>query len=83
MLGWTTPTRSRVGLGALQLGYHDSEGRLHYAGAVGTGFSDRELASLRERLDAMAAPAPTGLLAAAAHQSTRPPTESGRNWLRR
>ena len=64
VLGWTAPTRSRVGLGALQLGYHDPEGRLHYAGAVGTGFTDRELGKLRERLDAMAASAPAGLLAA-------------------
>jgi len=77
VLGWTTPTRSRVGLGALQLGYHDPEGQLHYAGAVGTGFTDRELATLRERLDAMAAPAPVGLLVADGE-----PIDPATHWVR-
>lgn len=77
VLGWTTPTRSRVGLGALQLGYYDAEGRLHYAGSVGTGFTDRELATLRERLDSMVAPAPEGLLAAAGE-----PIDPATHWVR-
>ena len=50
VLGWTPPGGSRTGLGALHLGYYDPEGRLHYAGGVGTGFSDDELARLSERL---------------------------------
>jgi bifunctional non-homologous end joining protein LigD len=33
--------------GALLLGYYDNEGRLQYAGRVGTGFSAAELARLR------------------------------------
>src|SRR5271166_186714 len=36
--GFTDPQRSRVGFGALLLGYYDSSGRLAYAGKVGTGF---------------------------------------------
>ena len=50
VLGWTPPGGSRKGIGALHVGYFDPEGRLHYAGGVGTGFSERELATLRNRL---------------------------------
>ena len=63
VLGWTPPRGSRTGIGALHLGYRDPEGRLHYAGGVGTGFSDAELARLRKRLDTLAADRPAGLLA--------------------
>jgi bifunctional non-homologous end joining protein LigD len=46
--------RRRNTLGALLLGYHDpdgeGDGELRYAGKVGTGFSDRDLAELLERL---------------------------------
>jgi bifunctional non-homologous end joining protein LigD len=61
VLGWTPPAGSRVGLGALHLGFHDEQGALHYAGGVGTGFSDKELAALRKRLGALAADAPPDL----------------------
>ena len=45
--GWSDPSGSRVGLGALLVGYYDDEDALRYAGRVGTGFDDRELADLR------------------------------------
>ncbi|MFF4803182.1 non-homologous end-joining DNA ligase [Streptomyces sp. NPDC001351] len=48
--GFTEPAGSRVGLGALLLGYQD-HGKLRYAGKVGTGFDRATLLSLRERLD--------------------------------
>ena len=64
VLGWTPPAGSRVGIGALQLGYRDADGGLHYAGGVGTGFSDKELNSLRTRLEPLRADAPAGLLLA-------------------
>ncbi|HEY8048728.1 MAG TPA: DNA ligase D, partial [Ramlibacter sp.] len=54
--GWTDPQGSRAGLGSLLLGVHDSDGRLQYAGNVGTGFSDETLRELRARLDQLAAP---------------------------
>ena len=54
VLGWTPPKGSRTGLGALHMGFYDRKRRLHYAGGVGTGFSDKELAALRKRLDALA-----------------------------
>jgi bifunctional non-homologous end joining protein LigD len=64
VLGWTPPAGSRTGIGALHVGYFDPEGRLHYAGGVGTGFSERELAELRRRLDGLKAGAPEALLVA-------------------
>lgn len=48
--GFTDPQRSRVGFGALMLGYYDSDGDLVYAGKVGTGFDTKLLVSLRDRL---------------------------------
>ena len=50
VLGWTPPRGSRTGLGALHLGYYDPRHRLHYAGGVGTGFSEEELAALRKQI---------------------------------
>jgi DNA ligase D-like protein (predicted ligase) len=50
--GFTDPKRSRVGLGALLLGYY-KKGRLVFAGKVGTGFDDQTLKSLRRKLDRM------------------------------
>lgn len=61
VLGWTPPAGSRVGIGALHVGYFDPEGTLHYAGGVGTGFDDNALAALRKRLDPMKAPPPAGM----------------------
>ncbi len=44
--GFSDPQRSRIGFGALLLGYYDSSGRLVYAGKVGTGFDTKLLRSL-------------------------------------
>jgi bifunctional non-homologous end joining protein LigD len=50
--GFTDPQRSRLGLGALLVGYYDDDGRtLRFAGKVGTGFDRSSLLDLRERLD--------------------------------
>lgn len=51
--GFTDPKGSRLGIGSLLLGVHDEEGNLLYAGNVGTGFSDKTLADLRKKLDAV------------------------------
>jgi DNA ligase D-like protein (predicted ligase) len=48
--GFTDPKGSRVGFGALLLGYYDPDGRLAYAGKVGTGFDTRTLVSLHKAL---------------------------------
>nr|BFF25387.1 hypothetical protein GCM10025732_33520 [Glycomyces mayteni] len=54
--GFTDPQGARTGFGALLVGYHDGRGPLRYAGKVGTGYDERTLRGLRERLDALAAP---------------------------
>lgn len=48
--GYTAPKGNRQGFGALLLGYYEN-GDLHYAGRVGTGFSDALLESLHRKLD--------------------------------
>lgn len=56
--GWTEPSGSRQGFGALLLGWYDEEGRLRYAGRVGTGFGTASLARIRQLLDEAAADRP-------------------------
>jgi DNA ligase D-like protein (predicted ligase) len=51
--GWTDPAGTRVGFGALLLGYYDGD-RLRYAGKVGTGYDRATLLSLRAKLDSLA-----------------------------
>src|SRR5262245_10278315 len=48
--GWTDPTGTRIGLGALLVGYYD-DGDLCYAGKVGTGYTQAALRDLRSRLE--------------------------------
>lgn len=48
--GFTDPAGSRTGFGALLLGYYE-DGRLRYAGKVGTGYDEATLRSLRRKLD--------------------------------
>jgi len=45
IVGYTAPEGTRKHFGALLLGAYD-HGKLHYVGKVGTGFSERSLASL-------------------------------------
>ena len=49
--GFTDPQRSRVGLGALLVDFYDDDGKLMYAGKVGTGFNAAMLLDLRQRLE--------------------------------
>ena len=70
--GFTDPEGTRAGIGALLVGYYD-DGRLVFAGKVGTGFTHAVATSLRTRLDAIEqktssfTPPPTGPLARTAH----------------
>jgi DNA ligase D-like protein (predicted ligase) len=53
--GWTEPKGSRSSFGALLLGYYD-DGRFVYAGKVGTGFDERTLRALGDRLRSLEQP---------------------------
>jgi DNA ligase D-like protein (predicted ligase) len=54
IVGWSDPEGTRPHLGALLLGYYTDDGKLIYAGRVGTGMPDKVLADLRGRLDPLA-----------------------------
>ena len=71
--GYSAPRGSRNGFGALLVGFYDGDGRLQYAGKVGTGFDEELLASLARRLaDLKRADAPFA----------NPPREKGVTWVR-
>jgi bifunctional non-homologous end joining protein LigD len=53
--GFTDPQGSRVGLGALLVGYYEQQD-LVFAGKIGTGFDTKLLLDLRARLDALELP---------------------------
>ncbi|MFW6333142.1 MAG: DNA ligase D [Thermodesulfobacteriota bacterium] len=55
--GFTEPSGSRIGFGALLLGYYQ-DGDLIYAGKVGTGFDDDTLKNLGEKLRSLEIEAP-------------------------
>lgn len=52
--GWTDPQGARSGFGALLIGYHDDQGRLCFAGKVGTGYDESTLRDLSVRLAPLA-----------------------------
>jgi bifunctional non-homologous end joining protein LigD len=54
VVGWTDPEGSRPWLGSLLLAYYDPDGRLVYAGRVGTGIDHAELGRLWRRLQPLA-----------------------------
>jgi hypothetical protein len=54
IVGWSDPEGSRPYLGALLLGYYTDDGKLIYAGRVGTGMPVKVLADLRRRLEPLA-----------------------------
>ena len=51
--GFTDPEGSRHGFGALLLGVYQPDGKLAYAGKVGTGFSDASLTALSRALSGL------------------------------
>jgi ATP-dependent DNA ligase len=55
--GFTDPQGSRVGLGALLVGYYDRDD-LVFAGKIGTGFDTKLLRELRARFDQIEIPSP-------------------------
>ena len=71
--GFTDPEGARQGIGALLVGHYDADGRLAFAGKVGTGFTTAVSLDLRRKLDALEQPAcpftprPAGWLGKHAH----------------
>jgi bifunctional non-homologous end joining protein LigD len=55
--GFTDPEGTRVGLGALLVGYYQGDDFV-FAGKIGTGFNTALLLELREKLDAIEIPKP-------------------------
>jgi bifunctional non-homologous end joining protein LigD len=49
--GYTSGKGSRASLGALLLGYWDKQKNLHYASHVGSGFDDRSLKQVQQKLE--------------------------------
>lgn len=70
--GWTDPGGARTAFGALLVGYYQDE-RLRYAGKVGTGFDEKTLRSLHNRLRELAVDEPP---------FADPPRERGTHWVR-
>lgn len=71
VVGWTEPTGSRSGFGALHLALWD-QGELRYVGRAGSGFSEKQLDALSARLEAAPrAAAPKGPI----------PTDRGHHWI--
>jgi bifunctional non-homologous end joining protein LigD len=48
--GYTEPSGSRTGFGALLLGVYDKERNLRYCGKVGSGFNQKQLDSLKKSM---------------------------------
>jgi bifunctional non-homologous end joining protein LigD len=72
--GYTEPRGARSGFGALLLGLPAGGGRLRYAGHVGGGFSDKELARVGRLLKARATASSPFL--------TPPPANEKPHWVR-
>jgi bifunctional non-homologous end joining protein LigD len=62
IIGYTEPQRSRVGFGALLVGYYMPSGELTYASKVGTGYSREFLESFLARLQRIEQDKPTAVL---------------------
>ena len=71
--GYTAPGGSRTGFGALLVGTNDTQGRLRYAGKVGTGFGEERLKRLTRRFAGLRRSDPPFV---------DPPKEKGVQWLR-
>jgi bifunctional non-homologous end joining protein LigD len=53
IVGYTAPSGSRTGFGALLLGFYDARMKLRYAGKVGTGFDEHMLSTLTKKLSSL------------------------------
>jgi bifunctional non-homologous end joining protein LigD len=72
--GFTEPGGARSHFGALLVGYYDASGDLQYAGKVGTGFTQRTLADLHDKM--------LPLERDDSPFAGRPPVRKGAHWLK-
>ena len=56
VVGWSDPEGSRHRIGSLLLGYYTPEGKLVYAGRVGTGFTFKQRSDFKKQLDKLSLP---------------------------
>ena len=83
VVGWSDPEGSRPYVGALLLGYFEPDGRLVYAGRVGTGMSQKTLATLHKRLQPLAIKKDASRRSSASRQPFGRPLELARaHWVR-
>lgn len=74
VVGFTDPAPGRPGFGALHLARYLGD-TLTWTGSVGTGFSDKQLASIRKSLDGLEEPGARARIAGA-------PRAKGNHWVR-
>jgi len=80
IVGYTDPQGNRSGFGALLLAVHDREGRLQYAGNVGSGFNTATLKKLAVQLQALESTRSPLLLSAAELKEAG--IKAGVHWVR-
>jgi len=73
--GYTEPGSGRKGFGALLIGVFDPESRFAYCGRVGTGFSERSVIEIFERLEKIETPSPPF------HNPPAGPEAKGVHWV--
>ncbi len=76
IVGYTEAAESQAGFGALLLGHHAEDGKLVYAGRVGSGFAERARSELSATLASLERVGPA-LGGAALELATRPAARSG------
>lgn len=72
VVGYTLPKKSRQHFGALLLGYYEGK-RLIFCGRVGTGFTEKSLRSIYEKLRLLESPEPCVEAVKKPSQRWRPP----------
>jgi ATP-dependent DNA ligase len=71
VVGWSDPEGSRHRIGSLLLGYYTPDGKLIYAGRIGTGMPVAELERVWQRLRPLSVGKMPLFRATAARQSVR------------
>ena len=79
--GFTDPQGTRVGLGALLVGYYEDVDFV-FAGKVGTGFNTKLLLDLRKRFDTIEQPTPPFTKGTGLPRRSTGGAKAGAHWVR-